>query len=370
MKIVRATREFEDWLAKSIKVELDDLQKKHEYMASDAFLFLRATYYRWAQLFTQNCKELKKAPQILSVGDLHVENFGTWRDSEGRLVWGVNDFDEAYPLPFANDLVRLATSAYLAETDARLALNLSEICAEILHGYEHGLNHGGKPFVLAESNIELRAMAFGVLRNPTHFWQRLDTQISPVQSAPTDAIRALERQFPEKFASYRVAKRRAGIGSLGRQRFVAIAEYRGGRIAREVKSSLPSAAFWADGTTHGATSFYEQIIDHAIRCPDPYLKARGKWIARRLAPDCSRVELSELPQARDERLLFNSMGREIANVHNGSKAKIASISKFMSTLKRNWLVEAVEEMKDSVLDDWRHWRAYMALPHPSEKKQI
>ena len=31
----------------------------------------------------------------LSVGDLHVENFGTWRDSEGRLIWGINDFDEA-----------------------------------------------------------------------------------------------------------------------------------------------------------------------------------------------------------------------------------------------------------------------------------
>jgi len=369
MKIVKATREYEDWLAKLIKVELDDIQKKHEYMASDVFLFLRATYYRWAQLFNQNCKELKKAPQILSVGDLHVENFGTWRDSEGRLVWGVNDFDEAYPLPFANDLVRLATSAYLAETDARLALNLSEICAEILNGYRHGLEQGGKPFVLAESNIELRAMAFGVLRNPTHFWQRLDGQLLPAKTTPTDAMRALEKQFPEKFASYRIAKRRAGVGSLGRQRYVAIAEYRGGLIAREAKSSLPSAAFWADGTTNGAFSYYEQALDHAIRCPDPYLKARGKWITRRLAPDCSRVELSELPQARDERLLLNSMGREVANIHNGSKAKMASILKFLSTLKRHWLVDAAEEMRDSVIEDWRHWRDHMALPHPTKKSE-
>jgi uncharacterized protein (DUF2252 family) len=25
-----------------------------------------------------------------------VENFGAWRDVEGRLIWGINDFDEAW----------------------------------------------------------------------------------------------------------------------------------------------------------------------------------------------------------------------------------------------------------------------------------
>ena len=43
------------------------------------------------------------------------ENFGTWRDAEGRLIWGVNDFDEAARMPYALDIVRLATSAVLAE---------------------------------------------------------------------------------------------------------------------------------------------------------------------------------------------------------------------------------------------------------------
>ena len=52
---------------------------------------------------------------MLAVGDIHVENFGTWRDAEGRLVWGVNDFDEAARMPYAIDIVRLATSAVLAE---------------------------------------------------------------------------------------------------------------------------------------------------------------------------------------------------------------------------------------------------------------
>ena len=81
---------------------------------SAPFPFLRATYYRWAQVWPDVCEEAAKAPVALAVGDLHIENFGTWRDIEGRLIWGINDFDEAWRLPYTNDLIRLATSALLA----------------------------------------------------------------------------------------------------------------------------------------------------------------------------------------------------------------------------------------------------------------
>src|SRR6202040_1164104 len=90
------------------------LELKHKRMAEGPFPFLRATFYRWAQLWPELCPRLAATPRGLGVGDLHVENFGTWRDSEGRLIWGVNDFDEACSLPYANDLVRLAVSAQLA----------------------------------------------------------------------------------------------------------------------------------------------------------------------------------------------------------------------------------------------------------------
>ena len=63
-----------------------------------------------------------RAPQVLAVGDLHVENFGTWRDMEGRLVWGINDFDEVYELPYTIDLVRLAASAHIAIRESRLEI--------------------------------------------------------------------------------------------------------------------------------------------------------------------------------------------------------------------------------------------------------
>ncbi len=88
-----------------------DLDCKHDRMKKNAFMFLRATFFRWARRIETVCPELAGAPAVLSVGDLHVENFGTWRDAEGRLVWGINDFDEAAEIPYPFDLVRLATSA-------------------------------------------------------------------------------------------------------------------------------------------------------------------------------------------------------------------------------------------------------------------
>src|SRR5215468_4563497 len=114
MNIVKSTRLFEEWLARYTNVVKQDLRLKHAKMKLATFPFLRATYYRWAQLWPELCSDESKAPRVLAVGDLHIENFGTWRDVEGRLIWGVNDFDEAWPLPYTNDLIRLATSALLA----------------------------------------------------------------------------------------------------------------------------------------------------------------------------------------------------------------------------------------------------------------
>jgi hypothetical protein len=99
MNIRQATQDYETWLASHVRVLKADLAAKHKLMAHDPFSFLRATFYRWMQLFPELCPELTKAPTVLSVGDLHVENYGTWRDAEGRLVWGINDFDEAFLLP-------------------------------------------------------------------------------------------------------------------------------------------------------------------------------------------------------------------------------------------------------------------------------
>src|SRR5947207_681645 len=111
MKIAKSTERYEKWLGKHLTLLPHDLRLKHERMASGAFPFLRGTFYRWMQLWPELCPEFRTAPCVLAVGDLHLANFGTWRDSEGRLIWGINDFDEASRLPYICDLVRLAASA-------------------------------------------------------------------------------------------------------------------------------------------------------------------------------------------------------------------------------------------------------------------
>src|SRR5262249_35113265 len=152
MDIASATRGYEDWLGSVLPapVARPDLDYKHERMAdpNDPFPFFRGTYYRWAQLWAEAAGPLATAPRVVAIGDLHPENFGTWRDVDGRLCWGVNDFDEADELPYTNDLVRLAASARLAREAGILPLKLPAACASILDGYAGCLAAGGRPFVL------------------------------------------------------------------------------------------------------------------------------------------------------------------------------------------------------------------------------
>ena len=115
MSFRKDNREYVAWLATQCDVVKKDIKEKQHQMKKSAFIFLRATYFRWAKKIPTLCPELMDAPQLLSVGDLHLENFGTWRDADGRLVWGVNDFDEAAIMPYPLDLVRLAASVRLAD---------------------------------------------------------------------------------------------------------------------------------------------------------------------------------------------------------------------------------------------------------------
>src|SRR5580700_10494739 len=150
--IVQATQNYERWVSHHIHLLRADLELKHQCMRQDAFQFLRATFYRWTQLWPVICPELSRATRLLAVGDLHVDNFGTWRDIEGRLIWGVNDFDEAWPMSYAIDLVRLGVSAHLAAEAGRLPVKREDICGAILEGYREAWLQKGIPFVLGEKH--------------------------------------------------------------------------------------------------------------------------------------------------------------------------------------------------------------------------
>ena len=114
MKIFKATRKYESWLRKQLDVFEDDLSSKEQLIAKDSFTFLRGTFYRWMQLFPDVCKKVAKAPVVLSVGDLHAANFGTWRDAKDDLIWGINEFGS----PLSSQATTCAPLASRARTVA------------------------------------------------------------------------------------------------------------------------------------------------------------------------------------------------------------------------------------------------------------
>ena len=356
MRTKKATKKYEAWLGERLSLIPADLALKHSRMEEAPFPFLRATYYRWAQLWPEVLSEVAKAPRVLAVGDLHLENFGTWRDAEGRLIWGVNDFDEAFPMAYTNDLVRLAASAHLAVAANHLKLAAPDACKAILTGYRDGLEEGGRPFVLEEDHKWLRETVTGELRDPVHFWGKMNALPTLRSEIPKSARKALEELLPERRLIYRVAHRVAGLGSLGRERFVAVADWGGARVAREAKALAPSACVWAHEGKGPQKIFYETIITKAVRVLDPFVRLRGRWIVRRLSPHCCRVELAALPQKHDEERLLYAMGFETANIHLGSKDAIKAVRRDLGKRKPEWLHEAARAMTAVVLKEWEEWR--------------
>jgi len=356
MNIVKATNKYEEWLRQHIRIVEPDLQFKHEQMAAALFPFFRATFYRWVQVWPEVCPDLDRVPHLLSIGDLHVENFGTWRDIDGRLVWGVNDFDEACVYPYTMDLVRLAASALLAARAEHLTMKPKDAAEAIHEGYENVMNEGGLPFVLEESHAWLRAIAESKLRDPVAFWKKMDTNPTAKGEIPESAREALEHMLPESGLRYRLARRRAGLGSLGRTRLVAIADFKGGRVAREAKALLPSALQCANPNRVPSEILYGAILRRSVRCPDPYVQMRGHWIVRRLSPHCSRIELDALASNRGECRLLEAMGRETANIHLETEEKRKAILKDLRGRKKNWLTAAAQAMAEAMEKDWRVWK--------------
>jgi len=330
-----------------------DLTRKHQRMRESAFVFLRGTFYRWIQTWPDRCPEPDDAPRVVGIGDLHLENFGTWRDRQGRLIWGVNDVDEACRVPYTADLVRLATSAVLAIREGHLAITAPSACEAILDGYESSVDCGGKPFIIERRHAWLREAAMARANDPArsaHYWEKLTS--SAAASGPLPR-RKLQRQLPNPKADCTFVHRVAGVGSLGRQRFVAIAhEANGQLVAREAKALLPSAAAWARANTH-SKNYVEQVLAGAVRVPDPSFVVSRHWMLRRLSPDCARIELGDLPAERDELKLLRAMGWEAANVHLGSKRR--KIAGHLAAQKRRWLEHAAEEMAAAATDDFRAW---------------
>ncbi|MDK3258710.1 DUF2252 domain-containing protein [Blastococcus capsensis] len=119
-----------------MEADADAFRTKFRKMAADPFAFYRGSaplfYADMATSEDRWCDE--RTSRVWIQGDLHAENFGTYMDSAGRIVFDVNDFDEAYLGHVSWDLRRFAASFALLAW--RKALG-DEVIGELLTGYLH-----------------------------------------------------------------------------------------------------------------------------------------------------------------------------------------------------------------------------------------
>jgi uncharacterized protein (DUF2252 family) len=336
---------YERWLRKQCRVVESDLEAKHERMHRSPFDFLRASYFRWARTIEATCPDLGDAPKALCVGDIHVENFGTWRDAQARLVWGVNDFDEAASMPYAYDLVRLLTSARLAPT---LAVDALEAAAAILEGYLNGLEQP-HPVLLDEREHWMRPLVAGPANASQKFWKEVDRY--PDASPPAAVRRALRRSLPGGARIERYASRAKGGGSLGRPRYLVIGFWQGGRLVQEAKALVPSAWHWA----HADASAKSRVLDLAFgvhRSPDPQLRVKAGYVLRRVAADAHKVELADvLGQGLSGKLLA-AMGADLGAIHAAHRRRVSILDDVLSRGGSQWLHRAANVAERSVRRDF------------------
>jgi len=333
--IVAATEANEAWLRGQLGAETveADLRERRRKMAKDPFTFLRAAYWRWVQVLPAVWRPAAPGNVVLAVGDIHLENFGTWRDAEGRLAWGVNDFDEAAEMPWPLDLLRLATSAQLAVKGVAAAeAGAPEWAAAIMTGYVEGLK-APAPIVLDLDFAWLRAAVMAARSEEawrqaedtrSAFWQKMSVPAGDFGAPPPRLRAALEAAMPAGAVPVGLWPRSAGAGSLGRPRWVMRATWHGGPVLREAKAMLPSA--WA--AAHVGTPLVCRAAEAARgahRATDPCLAFRDGVAVRRLSPNNAKFEVDEHPELLLSADMLRAMGRDIAGVHAATTGAAAAI---------------------------------------------
>jgi uncharacterized protein (DUF2252 family) len=169
-------------------------RRKFRKMAASPFAFYRGS----APLFYADVARMEdpwadeRTSRVWIQGDLHAENFGTYMDASGILVFDVNDFDEAYVGHFTWDLRRMAASLALLG----FAKALSDEAIERMIGtYARSYVDQVRAFATGDRDAEFRLTlenTDGVL-HAVLLGARLETRIGLLEATTT--VEGAERRF-------------------------------------------------------------------------------------------------------------------------------------------------------------------------------
>jgi uncharacterized protein (DUF2252 family) len=225
------------------------LELKYTAMRSDISSFYRGTSHIFYEDFPKQ-SPLNTAPPVWVCGDLHLQNFGTYKADNRLVYFDINDFDEAALAPCTWELTRFLTSVLVACPS--LGMKKSEalsLCDTFLDTYIHTLAKGQIRIVETETAIGLvkelleslkqqKRKDFLAQRTQEKKGKRLliidNKRIAEANSAQQQKVTKLlknwvisTQQDADFFQVLDVQRRIAGTGSLGLERYIILVEGKG-----------------------------------------------------------------------------------------------------------------------------------------------
>ena len=229
--------------------EPERVSLKYHALAQDPFLFLRGTCHLFYQDFPAAMQQ-EQAPLAWVCGDLHLENFGSYKGDNRLTYFDINDFGEAALAPANWELARFLVSVLVAAPSLRVSPKLAaSLCDSFLDAYVAALASGKarwlerpvatgmvKELLL---NVKTRSRADFLNERSKLVGGKRKLRRDPAKTLPVaDEDReklcafmddyAQRQAVPAFFKVLDIARRIAGTGSLGLERYVILVRGRGG----------------------------------------------------------------------------------------------------------------------------------------------
>ena len=384
---------------------------KYCALRSSPLAFFRGTNHLFYQDWRPD-RLLDRAPAAWICGDLHVENFGSFKGDNRLTYFDINDFDEAVLAPCTWELARLLVSVLVAakalQVHHRQALAL---CHHCLDAYQVALRKGKAHWIeRATAQGMVKALLSGLkARSEQKFVAGRTTQRGGHRVVKVDGKRALPaseeqvvkvRRLLERFVEQPppfgplkvvdVARRIAGTGSLGIERYVILAKRKGAPNAGyllDLKHEPGSALApyvrlpqprWASEAER-VVSIQQRVQAESPAFLSAVTLGSKSFVLRELLPSDDRLQL-ESGNGKLRRLeqVMTAMGQLVAwgNLRSGGRQGSAITDEWIDFGKRgDWgrpLLEYAQAYGHQVLADWQEFSAAYdsgLLPGASPVKQ-
>ena len=240
------------------------VQLKYKKMKENPFVFLRGSCHLFYEDWPSN-SPLNQAPLSWICGDLHLENFGSYKGENRLTYFDINDFDESVLAPCTFDVTRLITSLFLAVDEIKsFSADPLALATLFLNSYTTALSDGKARWIerdTAEGLVEAllnevqdkNRAKFLDKKAPANDKNVRKIEIKqdktrPVTSPTFNDVKTALRKFaesqenPDFFNVIDIVWRIAGTGSLGLKRYLVLVEGKGSpndNYLLDLKQSIP-----------------------------------------------------------------------------------------------------------------------------------